>query len=237
MGSEEAVTVVKREICEIGRRMDEKGLIAATDGNLSVRTGENEIWTTPTGQNIGSLTPDMLIKVNANGKVLAGGGKPSSELKMHLHVYQARADVGAIVHAHPPYATAHAVAGRPLNRAYMPESVVFLGTVPVAKYATPSTEEVPASIAPYVHDHRGLLLENHGALTWESDLWGAYYLMEKLEFNAKISFLLRQMECERELSRERVNQLLALREKMGIAGATPKGASAAPGVDVCRVFD
>lgn len=226
---------IREDICEVGRRMYAKGFIAANDGNVSVRTSEGEIWTTPTGYCKGFLTPDVLVKVSAAGEVLEGNARPSSELKMHLCVYRKRGDVQAVVHAHPPFATAHAVAGIPLDRAYMPESVVVLGTIPVAKYGTPSTEEIPEAIASFVQNHNGLLLENHGALTWGKDLQTAYALMEALEFNAHVSFLVRQMGMERELSHERVAQLVSLRQKMGFTGAVPKGAPCAPGVDVCFV--
>lgn len=223
----------KQAICEVGQLLFNKGFVAANDGNLSIRLSENEILTTPTRVSKGFIKPDMLVKVDINGQVLSGDRKPSSELKMHLRVYQERPDVKAVVHAHPPYATSLAIAGIPLNKALMPEAVVLLGTVPIAKYGTPSTEEVPQAIAPYVHDHHALLLENHGALTWSHDIYDAYFLMESLEFTAKIQFLVKQLGSERELSQARVQELLALKEKMGIKGKSPLGAACPEGEDVC----
>lgn len=228
-GSEEQV---KELICEVGRRVYQKGFVAANDGNISAKCGDDEIWITPTGVSKGILKPEMLVKVNSRGEVLAGDLKPTSEMKMHLKVYELRPDVKAIVHTHPPYATAFAIAGIPLNQAIMPESVVFLGTIPVAKYGTPSTAEIPEAIAPYVPDHRGLLLENHGALTWAGDLDTAFYLMESLEFTAKINWIARQMNGVRELSEQKVSELVAIREKMGLSGKVPQGLPCPPGVDV-----
>ncbi|WP_068792355.1 class II aldolase/adducin family protein [Brevibacillus laterosporus] len=226
---------IKQDICEIGRKVYEKGFGAANDGNISVRLSANEIWITPTGVSKGALQPDMLVKVNLQGEVLEGGLQPTSEMKMHLKVYEMRPDIGGIVHVHPPYATAFAIAGIPLDFATLPESVVLLGTIPLAKYATPSTHALPESIAPHIMNHQGVLLENHGALTWGKDLQTAYYLMESLEFTAKINWIASQMNGARELSVERVQELVALREKMGLMGETPTGVICPPGVDVCSV--
>lgn len=225
---------IREEMCQVGRLIFDKGFVAANDGNLSVRLSENEILTTPTRVSKGFLKPEMLVKVNLAGEVISGRYKPSSELKMHLRVYKERSDVKAVVHAHPPHATAFAIAGIPLNQALMPESVVLLGTIPVAEYGTPSTDEVPNAVAKYVKNHNGLLLENHGALTWGADIFSAYFLMESLEFTAKINFIVKQLGGERELSEARVNELLKIREQMGITGETPKGVPCKQGADVCE---
>lgn len=226
---------LKQHICEIGRRVYEKGFVAANDGNISVRVGKDAFFVTPTGVSKGFLTPDMIIKVNGDGEVLEGSYKPTSEMKMHLRVYKERPDVYAVVHVHPPYATAFAVAGIPLNQATMPELVVLLGTIPLAGYGTPSTEEVPEAVAEYVHNHQGVLLENHGALTWGRDLEHAYFLMESLEFCAKINWLARQMNGDRELSERNVERLLQLKANIGIAGESPKGVPCAPGITAKKV--
>lgn len=228
---------IKREICEVGALLFEKGMVAANDGNISVRVGPNEVWVTPTGVSKGFMTPDMLVKVNLDGDVLEGERKATSELKMHLRVYREREDVKAVVHAHPPHATAFAIAGIPLDQAIMPESVVLLGTIPLAEYGTPSTEEVPEAVGKYVRNHRGLLLENHGALTWGEDVFSAYFTMEQLEFTAKINWLARQIGGVRELSMARVAQLNVLRDKMGLFGETPSGVECPTGVDVCYPVD
>jgi len=229
-----AVNKATEEVCQVGRLLFDKGFVAANDGNLSVRLSEDVILTTPTGVSKGFLEPDMLVKVNLQGEVLEGKTEPSSELKMHLRVYSERQDVQAVVHAHPPIATTYAIAGIPLDQAMMPEAVITLGTVPVVEYGTPSTEEIPNAIAHYIHSYRALLLENHGALTWGKDIFSAYYLMETLEFAAQVNFNLKLLGRERELSKGRVQELLTIKEKMGIKGESPAGISCGSGESVCK---
>lgn len=213
----------KKQICDIGKRIYEKGFVAANDGNISIRLSDDEFLITPTGVSKGFMTPEMIIKVNANGDVLEGDYRPTSEIKMHLLVYRERPDIHAVVHVHPPYATAFAIAGIPLNQAIMPESVVYLGTIPLAEYGTPSTEEVPDAVKKHVHEHQGVLLENHGALTWGRDLEHAYYLMESMEFTAKINWIAKQLDGDRELSKRHVQTLIEMKAKMGIKGNSPLG--------------
>ena len=125
----------KAEILDAGRKIYQRGLVAANDGNLSVRVGDNALWVTPTGVSKGAMTEDMLVKLSLDGTVLEGTRKPSSETKMHLRIYQENPAVRAVVHAHPPAATAFAAAGLPLDRPVLQEAVVQLGTVPVAPFA------------------------------------------------------------------------------------------------------
>jgi len=220
----------KKQICEIGKRIYDKGFVAANDGNISIRINDNEFLITPTGVSKGSLTPEMIIKVDGKGNVLDGDYRPTSEMKMHLLVYQERSDIQAVVHVHPPYATAFAIAGIPLDQAIMPESVVYLGTIPVAEYGTPSTAEVPDAVKQFVHEHQGVLLENHGALTWGKDLEHAYYLMESLEFTAKINWIAKQLNGDRELSKQHVQTLVDMKTKMGIKGKSPLGTETPDGI-------
>ncbi|MCL1951167.1 MAG: homoserine O-succinyltransferase [Turicibacter sp.] len=213
----------KKLICEIGKRVYDKNFVAANDGNISVKIGPDTIITTPTGVSKGFMTPDMLVKMDLSGKVLAGRLKPSSEVKMHLRVYKENPNVGAVVHAHPPVATSYAIAGIPLDKPISPEAVVLLGTVPVAPYATPGTEEVPDSVAPYCRGHNALLLANHGALTWGEDLLQAYYRMESLEHYALMTMYTGNIiQNANELDCNQVTDLIKIREGMGIkTGGTP----------------
>ncbi len=211
------------DIIEIGRRMYNKGFVAANDGNISARISENEIWTTPTGVSKGYMTREMLVKVDLDGNVLAGNLKASSEIKMHLRVYQENPDIRAVTHAHPPIATSFAIAGIELNRAILPEAVVNLGTVPIAPYATPGTIEVPNSIAPYCQDYNAVLLANHGALTWGGNLMEAYFRLESLECYATVfmntTYILQKSN---ELTKPQVQELLNIRSKLGIkTGGVP----------------
>ena len=213
----------KKQIIEVGRRMFIKNFVAANDGNISVKVGPDTIWTTCTGVSKGFLTQDMLVKMDTNGKVLMGARKPSSEVKMHLRVYAENPKVMAVTHAHPPVATSFAIAGISLNQAVLPEAVVQLGSVPVAKYATPGTQAVPDSIAPFCKEYNAVLLSNHGALTWGGDLFEAYYRLESLEYYATIlMYTGRIIGKQNELSCNQVNELLKIREGMGVmSGGSP----------------
>lgn len=214
----------KKWICEIGRRVYNKNFVAANDGNISVKVGPNTIWTTPTGVSKGFLTPDMMVKMDLSGKVLSGKMKPSSEVKMHLRVYNENPDVNAVVHAHPPVATSFAIAGISLDKPVSPEAVVLLGTVPVAPYATPGTQEVPDSIAPFCKDYNAVLLANHGALTWGKDILQAYYRMESLEHYAlMLMYSNNIINKANELNCSQISDLISIREKMGIkTGGVPQ---------------
>lgn len=214
---------LKTQICEIGKRVYEKGFVAANDGNISVKIEEDVFIVTPTGVSKGFMTPEMLIKVDGEGNLLEGERKPTSEIKMHLRVYKERPEIKSVVHVHPPYATAFAIAGIPLNQATMPELIVTLGTVPIAEYGTPSTAEIPDAISPFIPNHNGVLLENHGALTWGENLEEAYFLMESLEFCAKINWIARQMNGDRELSVANVNRLIEIKQQMGRNTHSPNG--------------
>jgi L-fuculose-phosphate aldolase len=214
----------KEMICEIGRRVYNRSYVAANDGNISVKVGPNTIWTTPTGVSKGFMTPDMMVKMDLSGNVLSGKMKPSSEVKMHLRVYNENPEVNAVVHAHPQVATSFAIAGISLDKPVLPEAVVLLGTVPVAPYALPGTEEVPNSIAPYCKDHNAVLLANHGALTWGRDLIEAYYRMESLEHYATMLMYSNHIiKKANELNSSQVSDLIKLREAMGIkTGGIPQ---------------
>ena len=212
---------LRKDIVEVGRRIWLRGYVASNDGNITARIGQDEFLTTPTGVSKGFMTPEMIVKVNGQGEVISGELKPSSEIKMHLGVYQSRPDVMAIAHAHPPISTAFAVTGQSLSKYVLPEVIIALGQVPLTEYGTPSTEEIPQAISEYLADHDAFLLENHGALTLGTDVYNAYYKMETMEHFATITLAARQLGGERELSREQVEKLIELRKKMGVKGAHP----------------
>ncbi len=212
---------IKQDMVEVGKRIYQRGFVASNDGNISVRISENEVLTTPTGISKGFMSPDMIIKVDMNGKVLAGKLEPSTELKMHLDVYRNRPDVKAVIHAHPPIATGFAVAGIPLDRFVLPEIIISLGTIPIVKYGTPSTDEIPNAVREYLDRHEAFLLANHGALTVGTDPFNAYYKMESMELFAQISLAARQLGNERELSGPEVDKLMEVRTKLGVEGKHP----------------
>ena len=211
----------RADIVEIGRRLHERAYVASNDGNISVRLDGDRLLTTPKGVSKGFMTPDMLVVTDLDGRKLAGERDPSSELLMHLAVYRRRPDVGAVVHAHPPVATGFAVAGIPLDRAVLAEVVTTLGSIPIAEYGTPSTQELADAVDGHIKVHDGLLLANHGAITVAGGAMGAYYKMETIEHFARISLVARLLGRERLLSREEVNRLQDLRGRYGIAAPAP----------------
>jgi len=211
----------RADIVEVGRRLWLRGFVASNDGNISVRLDEHRLVTTPTGVSKGFMTPDMMVVTDLDGRKIAGERVASSELKMHLEVYRSRPDARAVVHAHPPTATGFAVAGIALDRAVLAEVITTLGSIPIAEYATPSTEELPAAVRKYVKAHDGILLANHGALALADDVFAAYYRMETIEHFARISLVARTLGREHVLSRTEVDRLQGLRGMYGIASPAP----------------
>lgn len=212
---------IKKEICEVGLKLWQKGFVAANDGNISVKISENEYYCTPTGVSKASLTPDMIIKVDKDGKKLEGKLNPSSEIKMHMRVYRERPDVNAVVHAHPPVATAFTVADIDLDQYVLPEAVLTIGAVPTCDYGTPSTMEIPDSLDPYIQNHDAFLLRNHGALTVGCNLTKAFFVMEEVEFNAVICKHAMDLGAVHEISSEQLKKLMDLRKKMNLPGRHP----------------
>lgn len=214
---------IKKQICEIGKRIYDRRMVAANDGNISVKLSENEFLCTPTGVSKGFMTPEYICKVDAKGNVIEAneGFRPSSEIKMHMRVYQKRPDVGAVVHAHPVFATSFAIAGIPLTQPIMPEAVISLGSVPIAEYGTPSTMEIPDNVEKYLPYYDAVLLENHGALTWSTDLTAAYMKMESVEFYAELLYRARMLGGPKEFDRQTVEKLYEVRKKMGLTGRHP----------------
>ncbi len=214
---------IKKQICDIGKRIYDRGMVAANDGNISVKISDNEFLCTPTGVSKGFMTPEYICKVDAEGNVLQANGnfRPSSEIKMHMRVYKCRPDVNSVVHAHPSYATSFAIAGIPLTAPIMPEAVIALGCVPIAEYGTPSTNEIPDAVEKYLPYYDAVLLENHGALAYSVDLLSAYHKMESLEFYAELLYKARQLGGPKELSQEQVERLYEIRRQFGLPGKHP----------------
>jgi L-fuculose-phosphate aldolase len=201
---------LKEKVVRVCRMLHHKNLIAAMDGNVSVKFGDG-LLTTPSGVNKGFLEEDQLILVDWNGRVVEGDGQPTSEMAMHLAVYRLRPEVGAVVHAHPPLATAFSIAGISLEDFVLPEVVMTMGVIPTVSYATPTTAEVPESIRTLILKHDALILERHGALTVGRDLMDAYNKMEKLEHAALIIFSALQLGRVKRLPPREVEKLLHLK--------------------------
>ncbi len=184
---------VKKELVLIGHRLNDRGMLAGTDGNISVRLDDDRIMITPSGLAKGHLSPDDLVIIDSNGKQLQGTRAASSEYLMHTMVYRNRPDVGACVHSHPPYVTAFAVAGIHLAEDVLPEVVLSVGGLPLTDYAPPGTDAVPKSLEPFIEDNNAFILRNHGLLTVGHCLEEAFHRHEVVEHYARIVFLARQL--------------------------------------------
>ena len=191
-----------------GRRLDALGFAPATDGNVSARLGPDRFLLTPAGTEKGSLAPEDLLVVDLAGSVVEGEGRPSTEAPMHLLCYRRRGDVGGVVHAHPPVATAFAAAGVPLDAPVMPEIVLTVGPVPLVPYATPGTEELAHALEPWIEHHDAFLLASHGVLTLGRDVREALHRMERVEHLAKVTLAARLLGGPRALTDAQVVSLL-----------------------------
>lgn len=218
---------LRQQIVEIGRRIYELGFVAASDGNVSARLSDGQILTTPTMVCKGRMTEDMIVLVDIDGqKRRRDERNPSSEFSMHRMIYTLRPDVHAIVHAHPPFGTGFAVANVPLDKPLLSEVILTLGCVPLTGYGTPSTDELPQSLAPFIPHHDALLMANHGAVAYGPDLELAFARMETLEHFAKITLVARMVGRPHELPPDAIEKLLDVRERAGYMPAGARGCQA-----------
>ena len=207
----------RREIVNIGRLLYDRSYVVSSDGNVSVRLDDGRIVATPTMMCKGRMTEDSLAITDGSGRPLTDR-KPSSELQMHLLIYEERPDVRAVCHAHPPHGTAFAVAGLAIDQPILSEVILTLGCVPLAGYGTPSTTEVTEAMRPLVKHHNALLMANHGAVAYGSDLWQAFDRLETLEHTARIAILARILGGSQNLPNDAIEKLINLREKAGYLG-------------------
>ena len=205
----ECVTEVelRRDLVRFSRLLYRLGYMPGTAGNLSVRLDASRLLVTPTGVSKFVLRPADMVIVDLAGRQLNGHRKMTSEVSMHLAIYRHRADVTAVVHSHPPIATAFACVGRGLDEMLCQEAVMTLGVVPLATYAATGTEEVAASLAPFIPDHDAILLANHGAVSCGRNLLEAFQRMETVEHLAHITLVAHQLGAPRTLEHEQIRQL------------------------------
>ena len=184
---------IRQTVIQIGKILYRQGLIAGSDGNISVRLTKTKILVTASGALLGELRETDLVLVNLVTGKSDGGKKPSSELAMHIEIYKRRLDIRAVIHAHPPVATAFTLTGRSLPHPVLPELLLTAGEIPVAPYATPATDESANAISKLIRNHDLLLLDHHGALCLGKNLSVAFQKMEKLEHAAWTLYLAEQM--------------------------------------------
>jgi L-fuculose-phosphate aldolase len=207
-------STLRELICDIGKRVWQRGMASANSGNISARLDADEIMITPTLVSKGFMRPEQLLVMNLDGEVLRGEGYPTTETQMHLRLFRERLDIGGIVHSHPPIATSFAVAGKALDLHLIPEAVIFLGEVPLVPFQPPGSPELADAIVPFLDDYDAVLMENHGVLCWGSDVEQAYHRMETVEFCAQVTFTAQLLGGARELPREHLDNLLAVRKMM-----------------------
>jgi L-fuculose-phosphate aldolase len=216
--NDSTIARLREDLCEVGRRVYEKGWVSSRDGNFSIRLGEDRFLVTPTGVSKGFMTPDTMVLVNLEGEPLEGGGKASSEWKLHRKAYEMRSDVGSVVHTHAPHSTAFAVAGLALDRCIFPELIVTLGAVPLAGYGQPGTDDIYQGMLPWIDKANAFLLKNHGLVTFGKDLWEAFNRHDNVEHAARIEILARQIGKVDTLTRDQVASLVKMREVYGVTG-------------------
>ncbi len=198
---------LRRELMRFSRMLSRLGFTPGTSGNLSVRLGSESLLVTPTGMSKGLVKATDMVIVDLQGRLLAGTRNVTSEIGMHLAVYEGRSDVAAVVHAHPATATAFACSGRALDEMLCQEAVMTLGSVPLAQYATTGTQEVAASLSPYLATNDAILLANHGAVSYGATLLEAFMRMETVEHLAHVALVAHQLGSACPLSTEQVKQL------------------------------
>ncbi|MCL2816481.1 MAG: class II aldolase/adducin family protein [Oscillospiraceae bacterium] len=224
----------KSAILDIGKRMYMKNFVASNDGNISCRVGDDLIWATPSGVSKGYMAEETLVKMRLDGTIISAGElPPTSEIKMHMRVYEENPEVTGVTHAHPPVCTSFAIAGIALDKAIYPEAFVNLGIVPCVHYETPGSQGVPDSVAPYCRDYNALLLGNHGALSWGRTLTEAFYRLEAMEHYAMIlmytNYIIGKANM---LSKGQIEELAEIKKSLGItAGGVPAGADRAQNLE------
>lgn len=210
---------LRQEICEIGRRLYSKGFAAANDGNISYRLSENEVLCSPTMICKGFMKPEDLCTVDMNGKQLSGVRKRTSEVLLHLAIMKERPEVKAVVHCHPPHATAFAIAREPIPQCVLPEVEVFLGDVPITKYETPGGQDFANTVLPFVKKTNVMILANHGTVSYGQTVEQAYWWTEILDAYCRMLMLAKQLGRVNYFTEGETRELLDLKQRLGFSDA------------------
>ena len=208
-------TQLREEICEIGRRLYQRSFVSANDGNITARLRDHEVLCTPTMVSKGFMKPEEMCVVDYQGKQLRGPRPRTSEVLLHLAIYQARPDVNAVVHSHAPHATAFAVAHEPIPLGVLPEVEVFLGPVPMAPYETPGTQKFADTILPVVRYANTIILANHGIVTFCPTLENACFNSEIIDAYCRILLLAKPLGPLQHFTEVQVQELLQLKKRLG----------------------
>ena len=222
---------IKKDICEIGQRIYNKGFAAANDGNITVRISENEVLCTPTMHSKGFLKPDDISTIDMTGKQISGRKKRSSEALLHLEIYKQRPDIKSVVHCHPPHATAFAIAREPIPQCVLPEVEVFLGDVPITRYETPGGQAFADTIIPFVDKCNVMILANHGTVSFGENVERAYWWTEILDAYCRMLLLSRSLGRVNYLNETESRELLALKDKWGFSD--PRNTDEYKNCDIC----
>ncbi len=209
---------LRSDIIKVCKRLYDKEFVTAQDGNVSARLSENRFLMTPSGFCKADLSENDLIICNLKGEKVSGKHSVTSEAPMHLEAYKQRPDVNAVVHAHPTVTTALSLAGVSLARCVLPEVILSLGSIPMAKYATPTTPEGAEVIKDLIKKHDAIVLDRHGSLTVGTDVWSAYFKLEKIEHTAKITLAARQVGSVRKLTSDQKQAVVSIAKSMGVRG-------------------
>jgi len=221
---------MKQQICEIGKRIYNKGFAAANDGNITWRISDREVICTPTMISKGFMKPEDLCILDMEGNQLSGHRKRSSEALLHLTIMKERPDVKSVVHCHPPHATAFAVAREPIPQCVLPEVEVFLGDVPITKYETPGSQEFADTILPFVKKTNVIVLANHGTVSFGENVERAYWWTEILDAYCRILMLSRDLGKVNFFTEEQTRELLALKTRFGFHDTRQD-----PGMEDCDI--
>ncbi len=206
---------LKEDICEIGRRLYNKGFAAANDGNISIRVGEDAVLCSPTMICKGFMKPEDICAVDMNGDQIAGKRKRTSEVLLHLEIMRNRPDVKSVVHCHPPHATAFAIANEPIPQCILPEVEVFMGEVPIAPYETPGDQKFAETVTPFLKATNTVILKNHGTVSFGKSVEDAYWKTEILDAYCRMLLLAKQMGSVEYLNEQKSRELLDLKKKWG----------------------
>jgi L-fuculose-phosphate aldolase len=227
---------LRAEIIKVGRKLWERGYVDGNGGNISARLGTRYVLCTPTMLSKGDLEPADICLSDLDGNILAGDRSRTSELLLHLEIYKANPKARAVLHCHPPYATAFAVTGTIPPNGLIPEYEVFIGPAAVAPYETPGTQAFAETVLPFVQDHNTILLGNHGIVCWSDTVTHAEWLAEIIDNYCKTYLIAKQIGAPLQyIPENKIQEILALKRRLGFPDARlasqPEASSPSPAAD------